>query len=547
MRNWLNLGLLSLLLAAWIFPGTIGRDPWKPDETYSFGMVLSIVESGDVVVPTLAGEPFMEKPPLLYALAALTAKVFSPLLALHEGARLALLFFHAITLVALLVAARELYGPGKAWLAALLLIGNGATLHNFHMLITDMALLSGFALGFCGLALSQRRPWLGGIVAGTGVGVALMAKGLIGPGLIGASTLLLPVLFRTWRTRNYLRLLAGMALAALPWVILWPTLLYARSPELFHQWFWVNNFGRFLGVKSGTGHLGPPNESFFYLRNLPNFTLPALPFALWTWWRGRREIWQRVDLQLTLLPLVVILGVLSMASDARLLYAQPIVLLLALAGAKAFDFIPETWIRRAHLLLTVFFGVVFVALWGGWLAELWQVPAPLWANVYAGFNAYQPAFHAIPFALALFATLLLAWRFWQTDRTDTLALVLNYTAGAIGAYLLLMTLFLPMQNARNSYRGLFSPLREILPAGSLVASRGIDDTERAMLHYYAGIKTRRVEVKKNDIGNCAFFFLQVNYASRLDPALLPAGPWKLIWEQQRLNRTVFRVYKKAGP
>ena len=53
--------------------GLLGRDPWKPDEAYSFGLVYHILQSGDWVIPTLAQEPFMEKPPLFYLTAALFA------------------------------------------------------------------------------------------------------------------------------------------------------------------------------------------------------------------------------------------------------------------------------------------------------------------------------------------------------------------------------------------------------------------------------------------------------------------------------------------
>jgi 4-amino-4-deoxy-L-arabinose transferase-like glycosyltransferase len=54
--------LLALLFIAWQLPGLVGRSPWKSDEAYTVGLVHHIIESGDVVVPTLAGEPFVQKP-----------------------------------------------------------------------------------------------------------------------------------------------------------------------------------------------------------------------------------------------------------------------------------------------------------------------------------------------------------------------------------------------------------------------------------------------------------------------------------------------------
>jgi 4-amino-4-deoxy-L-arabinose transferase-like glycosyltransferase len=61
MKSVLNskAALFLLLVAVWLLPGLIGRDPWKADEAYTYGLVLHIIETGDHVVPTLAGEPFL--------------------------------------------------------------------------------------------------------------------------------------------------------------------------------------------------------------------------------------------------------------------------------------------------------------------------------------------------------------------------------------------------------------------------------------------------------------------------------------------------------
>jgi hypothetical protein len=70
--------LLCFLCACWVLPGLFNHEPWKADEPYSFGMVYHILQTGDWVVPTVAGEPFMEKPPLYYVTAAFFARLFSP-------------------------------------------------------------------------------------------------------------------------------------------------------------------------------------------------------------------------------------------------------------------------------------------------------------------------------------------------------------------------------------------------------------------------------------------------------------------------------------
>ena len=55
--------VLAAVIAAWIAAGLFRHDPWKPDEADTFGLVYHILQTDDWLVPTLAGQPFMEKPP----------------------------------------------------------------------------------------------------------------------------------------------------------------------------------------------------------------------------------------------------------------------------------------------------------------------------------------------------------------------------------------------------------------------------------------------------------------------------------------------------
>ena len=66
---------LAILMVLYVVPGLVGHDPWKQDETYVFGIIYSMLQSGDWTVPMVAGEPFMEKPPLYYWVALLFAKL----------------------------------------------------------------------------------------------------------------------------------------------------------------------------------------------------------------------------------------------------------------------------------------------------------------------------------------------------------------------------------------------------------------------------------------------------------------------------------------
>jgi len=130
---------MFLVCAAWIFFDLVGQDPWKPDEAYSFGLVLSILEGHDWVVPMLAHEPFMGKPPIYYLTTALTARAFGSHLPLHDAARLATGLYMTLTFVIVGLTARELYGKGKARFASLLFAGSIRLLLCGHQLPARVA------------------------------------------------------------------------------------------------------------------------------------------------------------------------------------------------------------------------------------------------------------------------------------------------------------------------------------------------------------------------------------------------------------------------
>src|SRR5262249_20175533 len=158
--------------------------------------------------------------PIFFISASVSAKLFSSILPLHDAARIASAFYLGLTLLFLALASRELNGPGTGWIAGILLLGCVGNVHFAHMLVTDNSLLTGFSLAIYGLSLAanRRRPWLAGLLCGTGTGLTFLSKGLLGPGVLALTVLLLPVCFKDWRTTDYWRLLGGIFPAVLPWV-----------------------------------------------------------------------------------------------------------------------------------------------------------------------------------------------------------------------------------------------------------------------------------------------------------------------------------------
>ncbi len=526
-----------VLAAAWILPGLAGHDPWKPDEAYTFGLVYSMLQNGDWVVPMLAHEPFIEKPPLFYLSAAAIATILSPLFALHDAARLTTGLYMALTFAFIAGAARELYGANRGWLAVLMLMGCVGILIRSHQLITDISLLTGFAAGFYGLALALRRPALGGFWLGTGVGIGFMSKGLLAPGVLGITAALLP-LFPAWRNRRHVLCLAVAALACAPWLLIWPFALYNKAPALFTEWLWVNNFGRFLG----TSEIGPPADTAHYLRILPWYALPALPLAGWTLWRARLQSILAPPLALPLTGFVVTFIVLSASADARELYALPMLLPLALLATPATD-----TLRRGVANLIYWFSVMgggffVIVAWFYWIALELAIPAKLHVHLHALQPGYGPGFKWLPFTLAALYTagwiaLLLQLKKGRERPVIAWAATMTMIWG------LLAILFVGWVDVGKSYRSMIADLQKALPPQyHCIASQNLGEPQRATLHYFANIITYRLDNPGRQ-RDCDLTLVQ-GVASE---EYVPLGPWQKIWEGARPGDNVerYRLYRRT--
>lgn len=487
--------LLGLLVLAWLLPGLVGHDPWKPDEAYSMGLIYHMMKSGDWIVPTLGGEPFMEKPPLYYITAANLATALSLWLPLHDGARLTSGFYMAIVLLCIGLTGRELYGKGSGRISVLLFMGCIGLLARSHQMITDTALLAGFAVAFYGLAIVNRRSILGGLLLGLGTGMGFMAKGLLGPVILGGVVCML-FLLPAWRTRRFAFSFAIALLAALPWFTIWPYSLYQHHPDLFNVWFWDNNYGRFFG----SSVLATYHESGYYLKVLSWYSGPALPLALFALWRYRPYFTKipthaRPPLQLPLVMATVILAILFLSSATRTLYLLPLMIPVALLATPALvGFTQQPHPIWNRVLTTLFVGLL-VLIWIAWLlAMLDLLPATLWQRV--GIKMLPEG--GMPWQWIAFGSALLASVSWMVGighaKFSARGIMTGWSGSVTVIWLLLMTLWLPVIDHGKSYRSMVAGLQEAIPtAHTCIASRALGEPQRAMLHYFGAIFTRRLE------------------------------------------------------
>ena len=532
---------IPMLVMAWVLFGLVGHDPWKADEAYTFGIVVDLLRHGDWVVPTLAGESFVEKPPLFYIVSAAAAYLFGGLLPLHDAARLATGLFVGTALLFLGLTAREIYGRGHAAACVMIFISCLGTFVRLHQLITDVALLAGMAIGTFGLALARRRHWSAGLALGTGMACAFFAKGLLGPGLLALTSLLL-LSFAPWRTWRYMSILSVAALIAIIPAAIWMYALHARSPELFREWLVVNNFGRFLGFT----RIGPHAPPGYYGYTLLWYAFPALPlagYAVWTAWRRSEADSVRRNMQLPAVLAIVVASVLGFANDSRELYLLPLMLPLSLLAAVGIVWLPAAGANAMSGSARWGFGAAAILIWLGWVVLVTGFPSQLQSLLLDYQPGFVPRIHWIHLALAVCATLVAGTFMSRRRRTSSGHALTQWALGLTLCWALLATLWMPYFDAGKSYRAMIGSLAAQLPRNGCVASLNLGEPQRGLMVYFAKVTTVRLEVAPD--ARCDALLVQGRRSIGAPPPEAESD-WIAVWEGARPGdlKEFYRLYRR---
>jgi 4-amino-4-deoxy-L-arabinose transferase-like glycosyltransferase len=327
------------------------------------------------------------------------------------------------------------------------------------------------------------------------------------------------MIYRNWRTQPYYLSLGIAAACALPWLVVWPALLYQHAPALFVEWAWTNNIGRWFEYARGNSH----EEVFYYVRILPWFAWPALPLAAWAVWQARRKIFHEFQFQFPLTNFLVMLVTLSLVPNIKDIFALPMLLPLALLATAALSTLRRGAANALDWFGIMTFGLIGILMWWGWAGLLLDNHAKI-TNLLKEYQpGFQPTVHTPSFWVALAASILWVVMVWRVGRSMRRA-VTNWAMGVTLIWVLAMTLWLPWLDTGKSYRSVFVSLKHALPAGyRCIASQRLDNMQLSMLQYFSGIDTRR------DARDACDLLLISQPADTLeqDPA------WKKLWVGSR--------------
>jgi 4-amino-4-deoxy-L-arabinose transferase-like glycosyltransferase len=425
----------ALALAIGLAFVTIGSHSlWSPDEPTGAAVGKHMLTSGDWVLTSLGGTPFLEKPPLYWWTQAAAFSLFG---VSDAVARLPSAVFFSLTLLVAFAIGRHLGGTRRGLLAALVLATIGGFAEEMGRVLVDVALVFFVAvahLGWVRLATATTRGerWRAALLIAVATPLAFLAKGVIGPALaVGPAAIWLTVCEprRAWERLAPVAAL-GVPLFALL-VVPWALALLARGGEAALRECLVNNtLGRLAGEGATTGY-GHRRGAFYYLLQGPVVLLPwafALPAML------RPRVLRQSDARQRLLLAIGAVGLLALsaATTKRTLYLVPLMPVVAVAIATWLDGLagpPErsspnrgtpdrgspdragdAWDHRCLALVRglalVLLGVLGVAYPVAWLGARWlPVREPL--SVLLGVT---PAWAGFAFSLVTLALVAFFWR-----------------------------------------------------------------------------------------------------------------------------------------
>lgn len=370
-----------------------------PDEPRYAAIARQMAQSGDWITPRLWGEPWFEKPALLYWMEGAAFRLglsedLAPRLPVAVLSVTFLIFFYGIL--------RREFGDPAAGFSTAILATSAGWLGLSHIGITDLPMSAAFAaamllaLGWLARGERELLPACGALL-----GAAVLAKGFL------PLVLAVPLLWmglRRWVDWFRPQVLAAFAVIALPWYVL----CYIRNGWPFVQkFFWEHQVERFSTPALAHG------QPFW-------FFLPVIVAALFPWIPAlvlicRRSLYSDSRRRFLLLWVVFGLAFFSASRNKLPSYILPLLpALAALAGIALAECKRTRWVLTATAALLVLLGPIAAIL-----------PTALAAGIS---RAIVP-----PFQWTWLLPLLAAVAVWSLDAAGQRGAAVAFLAAAITA------------------------------------------------------------------------------------------------------------------
>jgi 4-amino-4-deoxy-L-arabinose transferase-like glycosyltransferase len=550
LPRWL---LLAICIVYASF-GLFGRDPWKNEDAAGFGVMWTMANGSvkDWLLPNLVGKALTADGPFVYWFGAGFIRLLSPWVDASNASRVVtgLLFCIACAFVwytAYLLGRRDEaqpfkyafggepeprdYGRTLADGALLILLACFGLAERGHETTPQLAQFAGTAMLVYGLVRSCDKPIQGALIWGAAIGLVGLSSSPVLVLALLICTLAMTVIVR--EVRPFYLLVLGVPVAIIvigAWI--WPVLhFYPDDGEWWLRQWWRHSFDSFSG--------SPIQALSYAIKNLPLFTWPAWPLAIWTFvsWSGLRRS-PHVAVPVSVIgPLLVLVILQSHQSNRLFMLLLPPLSVLA---TFALPTLKRGAINAIDWFAMLSFTLLATFVWLVWTAGLYGFPAPLARNLARLAPGFQPEFKILSFVCAVAVTVcwfsLARWRLARHPKVLWRSVVLS-SAGTTLMWVLLMTLWLPVVNYSRTYRDVAEQIADHLPADyTCISPVRLGDAQIATFAYFGGMHFAFDE-------DCDVILRQ-DTQDYGEPSSISTFVWKLVWEGRRVadRDERFRLY-----
>lgn len=425
------------------------------------------------------------------------------------------------------------YGRTLADGALLILVACFGLAERGHETTPQLAQFAWIAMLVYGIVRGIDKPLQGAFCWGAAIGlVGLSGNPVLVVALLAGTAALWLV---TPEMRNLRLPLVGVPVAIAIFA-LWPVAAFIAAPDdaawFFNQWI-HGSLMRFSG---------PPTAVLGYAaKNLPLFTWPAWPLAIWAWWSWagmRRRAHIAIPLSVVV-PLVALVILQSQQSNRMYMLLLPP---LAVLATFALPTLKRGAINAIDWFAVLSFTILGTFVWLVWLASLTGFPHPLARNLGRLLPGYEPHFNALSFACAVVVTVcwcvLARWRISRQPKVLWRSVVLS-GAGTTLMWVLLMTLWLPIVNYGRTYRDVAQQIATHLPADyQCISPVRLGDAQIATFAYFGNMHF--------DFTEDCDVILRQDRADFGEPSAMSQYVWRLVWEGRRVadRDERFRLYER---
>ncbi len=274
---------LLILLGIWaaIYLPALGSLEIKGEEGRRILPAITMMETGNYLVPQVGSEPYFRKPPLVNWLVAGSFKMFG--VRNEWAARLPSVICVLLVAVAFVTVARDSLGQNGSLVAAIAWLTNFGIIEKGRLIEIEAIYVSLTGLAFiCWFSFwkERRSPWLTWVVPFFFLGFGILAKGPVH--LVFFYAVVVSILYRRrelralWQPAHLVGIMIMLAIFA-AWAV--PCLRVMHEADVAHTWS-----RQFSGRLAGTDF-----KFGSWLLNIPRGLAYFLPWALFFPLAGRVE------------------------------------------------------------------------------------------------------------------------------------------------------------------------------------------------------------------------------------------------------------------